>query len=55
MPTAKNKPSTIKEFINNIKNNDKESLDNAYNKMFPEFKNTTVLLAVKVAALAVNV
>ena len=32
------KPSTIKEFINNIKNNDKESLDNAYNKMFPEFK-----------------
>ena len=32
------KPSTIKEFINNIKNNDTESLDNAYNKMFPEFK-----------------
>ena len=33
-----NKPSTIKEFIKNVKNNDKDSLDNAYNKMFPEFK-----------------
>ena len=32
------RPKTIKDFIKNMKNNDKESLDEAYNKLFPEFK-----------------
>ena len=32
------RPSTIKEFIKSIKNKDKDSLDEAYNNMFPEFK-----------------
>tara|TARA_A100001391_G_C4995688_1_gene259383 strand:- start:705 stop:908 length:204 start_codon:yes stop_codon:yes gene_type:complete len=33
-----NKPKTIKEFIRKYKNNDKDSLDEAYNKLFPEFR-----------------
>jgi len=32
------KPKTIKDFIRKYKNDDKESLDEAYNKLFPEFR-----------------